>query len=1312
MRVLVFLIVFGIIENVNGFRRSFRSGRLTRAVDDADDLLAYRPSFLQSAAAGATEPAGDPPVSAMPGYGQYVSCKDGDETCQWDRYLLQQNVNANNTAFTTSWLGPPNTAVSTALAGNKQLTTGISNVTNGINNPLELNGATAMLTNVKTASAMILKLIQDLVHTAQANMNTAANGDTALLNAAATDFGNRLQAYQATVQNSIQKLDLEMAQATASQKAAFGLQAKQAGMAANSSLNSVANAVAAANGTISATSTNINSAVSSVNSNADAARMAANAAIGAAANGAQAASQTGQATVTVSQEAAISGVSSTANAAVGNNQAAAARYAAGVSSSLKGEDSVMAGLVQSYNSASTAGYSNYKAAVSVALDDATDLLSSATASNEGAAAAVASGAQAVLNDVENTISDQNGMAAAQSAEYSELSTSAQTSTGTLATAAQQMFADAEGKMRNSIQSAEQDANKEIQRQNGNLANVNAVTAATLQSLVSAALASANGAAIAQGQSSADVNSQISSASTAIATGTAALNGQAVTAVQELLNKLAGSTGNTESAANDLMAMLAQLIAASGQKISSTQEAVDAAMAAAKSQAAQEMVDASNANAAAMSGVTGQLGDRVGGLQGTLSDAADVLSDLLDSADAGQAQAEQALASLAANGKGSQDALAAFARQFNGLSTSSGSAVDSEKGAAKTQIGDVMGAVNAFQSNVANGLNNAIGAQIGGINSGNANTNDALTSSAAGANAMLLAVSNLMTSAAAQKAQIAASFSSYAQNAEAAAMGIATHSGDSDAEFVRGLQRNFGAHEMAVENWLNGYLQQSLNVSGNATHAVAQTTMIGLAGLTAFVNQVLNQSLSAKDIVNRALSGVSFDGQNLASEISTVNAFFHSSNDNVNKELDDTYDAIQAAWGAKNTSIQATFEGLKETAKKVSQQTAQAGLALYKNVAGQQLQIEDFINQLKQAMNLAELQDQRNQQAEMAAELAKLNSSQNAMTENAASMNSSIANEAQSSSRTTKRLEGAVDSVSAAADATNGDSQETASATTNSLLAAGEAAHEGFLTIENTANASANAYNNALVSGATATLTALDRTEGAASADVNNLAADATSTAQVWERSMQDSLYTVSQNMDDMEALFENLGAMNASVIENIASMLESINNAFGFSIGQSASSSAETVNRFARVQDVVSVFGQVIEQFLNETTDSMSTIRANSKSLSVLVNEKIGDMEQRVIDQTRWIGTGINATSNQQFAALSQVLAMQDELKSRVSSLSTNIQSMQTGLTNNINELDDTISYASNDIDSWSTNVTLSLQNWINSAEAETAASIISDHRA
>jgi hypothetical protein len=159
-------------------------------------------------------------------------------------------------------------------------------------------------------------------------------------------------------------------------------------------------------------------------------------------------------------------------------------------------------------------------------------------------------------------------------------------------------------------------------------------------------------------------------------------------------------------------------------------------------------------------------------------------------------------------------------------------------------------------------------------------------------------------------------------------------------------------------------------------------------------------------------------------------------------------------------------------------------------------------------------------------------------------------------------------------------------------------------------------------------------------------------------------------------------------------MLDTINQAYGSSISDANNSAGYTQASFAKVQDVVGVFGQIIEQFVNESTNNMDSARSESKIIGNLVGSRLDELDERVNDQIRWLEGGANSTKDSQTTGLQSIRAMQESEKQSVADVDKSLKAMDGDIESSVNSIAASLAEAQTSSSEWASSVMQKVNDW------------------
>jgi hypothetical protein len=354
-----------------------------------------------------------------------------------------------------------------------------------------------------------------------------------------------------------------------------------------------------------------------------------------------------------------------------------------------------------------------------------------------------------------------------------------------------------------------------------------------------------------------------------------------------------------------------------------------------------------------------------------------------------------------------------------------------------------------------------------------------------------------------------------------------------------------------------------------------------------------------------------------------------------------------------------------------------------------------------------MQDEANMKAEMAAQLAKLTGSEATVNGTASEVEEKIATQNSDRIKRNTQLASSLSGVVDSADATLNGVASANTATTEALVAAGNVADAAFNELQSEMQHDSETFAEVLETQKKRQAEQIASAELEASRKSSSISADASSAAQLWEGSVQNGLTQVSQNTQALAVLFSNLAAINSTVIEDIQSMIDTIDTAYGKAISKATASSDHALYSFARVEDVIGVFGKIVEQYVDESTADMETAKSDASLIGSLVSRRLDELDDRVDDQIRWLDGGNDKTIDAQTSGLHAVMALQESEKVAVADVDSSLKEMEGDITAAVNQVEATLTDAQMDSTNWMSGVLKSVGDWQARARSKFANKLI-----
>ena len=1244
----------------------------------------------------------------LPDYNKlFTSCTTGTADCEWTRYQYQQKVDAVSAQLQTNTAPSATSLINQITSGTVSLQKDINQLSTIINAPTVLNGLASTVKDMKLAMVAAQGLINSLVKTTSQKAKAAQRDAAQSISQAASDFQGQMNSYLVSLQGIVRSLDTQIAVASSQQLANFGATAAAAAKAANQTLNTASQGVQDATANIAATGNDISTSLATTASSiSDASDTVADIA-SSTERGAASAEVGLQGTLISGASAVVKALNQTAASTVAATQYQTQQYAKSISKAIGQQDSLMTSALSSLSSAGSSAVANLKQNISATFSEANNKLTTASASATQSAADITTGFTAVAQDASNAVTDSSKMVSMQSSQYSQLSGSTQAQLSSLSQLLATAFTDTQTNFASLLDKHSSDASAQIQEQNANLGNVNDNIAQTLQNNLMSALQAAAAAQQQHGQNAADIDQQLQDANDLISTSTTELNGQVQLTTGKNTARLQNAASTTQSGMSSLAALLAQINSKSADSLSSASEAVDGNIADTSSRLNGQLADVQNAAAHGFSDLSDLIARSSNGLNVDASTISMALQSLLEGVGSSSSGIAAQKAALAALGRKGSATIAELNANMANMAGASASAIQGSQANAKTLLNKALLGVSAYQSNVTYDVNNQVQAMLANLADSNGATQDALSQGSAAAASIVSGATAQLSSALNLKSAFEQQIAQLGQQTSASSMNILNQAGGQHAAFMAQIQGAYSDHQSQVQKYLKQYLAQSLNNSMNATQVSLGTSGAQLKSVLDTLSLLQARAQASLSSVTDGINSMPIDKQNLQAQAAQVQQAFQQAQQITDAQLDETYNTMQDTMTSKNDSIQQTFTELQHKADNVTALVQAAGKTLMKNVAAQQLQIDGFINQLRQVMNLSAMQDEANRQAEMSAQLSKLSSSSANINSSAADVESKIeASNADRISRNVQLADG-LDGIVGSANATISGSADAADATREALVAAGNVADVAFTGIQDKMNSESSTFSAALEKQQHKQSDQIAAAELEASREASAIAADASSAAQLWEGSVQSGLNQVSQNTQSLSVLFDNLAAINSSVLEDLNSMLDTINAAYGSSIDQANNSANYSLTSFARVQDVVSIFGQIIEQFVDESTTNMNSAKSDASLIGTLVSDRLDELDNRVNDQIRWLEGGVNSTAMSQSTGLISVLGMQEAEKAAVAEVDKSLKEMDGDISTSVNAIEASLAEAQMDSNAWASNVMKKVSDWQTSARRRFANQLI-----
>jgi len=1243
----------------------------------------------------------------LPSYNQIMKCAPGTADCEYARLQFQTGVQAKNTKLQATNAPQVIASIAKVAENTASLQTGIDNINSALTAPTALNGVQSGVSDMKVALIAIQRLITSLVTSTGQKAKSAQKNAAMLVQQTASDTQSKMNSYLVSLQSIVRQLDQQIAIASSQQLANFKATAAAVGSNTNKTLLTANNGVSAAAKDVKATGSIINTSLNTTASSISDASSTVSAIAKRTEQGATLAEVKLHGTVLAGESGVVDALNKTASSTVASTQQQAKQYAQGLSGSISQQDTLMASALKSLNSAGATAANSINRKISSNFEEANSMLASISGGLSQNASDISSGFSAVAQDASNAVTDSAKLVSAQSAGYSQLSGSTQAELASLMQTLGTAFTGTQTKFASMLDSHSGDASKAIQRQNANLGTVNDGISQSLQAMVNSAMTDAASAQQAHGQNSVDVENQIQGANDMIGQITTTLSGKIKVTTGAQKSRLGNAASTVQSGMSSLASLLASINSQNADTLSEAATSVDGSIADATDRLSRQLDSVSGAASQGFSDLNSIVARTSSGLNGDVSALADILQALLVGVGSSSDGVAAQQSTLAALGLYSGMKIASLKDKIAQLSSGAASAVQGNQADAKKLLNQALLGVGGYQANVTTEVTNIIQKMLTELQTSNGATQEALSQSGAAASSIVSGATSQLSAASNMKASFEQQVASLGQQTSAASQNILNAAGSQHSRFLSQLQSSYADHQAQVKQFLANYLAQTLS---NAMNATNQTLGSSGAQLQAVMKELTDLETRAKgslDLVTDGINSLPIDKQNLQAQADEVQQAFLSAQASTDGKLDETYDDILKTMAAKNDSIQTTFADLQEKANNVTDLVQNAGQTLMKNVAAQQLQIDGFINQLKQVMNLSAMQDAANMQAEMAAQLSKLNSSSNAVNSSAADITSAVISQnAERIARNTQLaagLEGVVD----AAKATIAGSSAAEDATRASLVAAGKVADVAFTGIEEKMNQQSSEFSSALADQQAKQSRQISAAELEASRQSNAISADAASAAQQWEGSVQSGLAKVSDNTQALTVLFSNLAAINSSVLEDLSSMMDAITAAYGSSILDANSSSTHSRKSFARVQDVITVFGDIIQQFVEESTNNMNSAKSDAAVIGSMVSQRLDELDERVNDQIRWLETGTNSTADAQTNGLHSIRAMQESEKQAIAEVDGSLKSMDNDITASVNSIEASLTSSKASSSEWAASVMRKVSGWQTAARSKFADKLI-----
>ena len=1246
-------------------------------------------------------------LADMDGFTQYYNCEDGSETCEYQRLLLQQQVKAGLADMKDNSLLRPRRLTNDAADGVKRIQNSLVPIVKAMSAPSAANGLSDSVKTFKQSLADIAAMIKKLTTEGEDKILKSKISNIRVVNAFGADFQAQLDAYQTTVGSAITQLNKQTVTLASEQTDTFGSSAARASAQVEASVGGTGSTIAAAKQGADDADDSIIQSVAKTSKSLDDAPDDLMGAIGVTQNQTAAVLEAQSTALAHEADTASAKIDKEADKATGLNQKAASGVAVTVSKALGETDKAMTGIVSDLSSAVKDGVTAVVQATKAAENSATVTLGSATRESEGGVDQLTNGFDSVSADARKSLDDASELVAGQQGQFSEISSDFSSASATLENNAGTLAGNSESTARRTVENAEQSASGEVQRQNGKLATVAASNSAAIQSAANGALSAASTAAASGGLDAASADDQLSGAQKLLGVQHAELGGRVETTIGAATGRLSQGTASAQTALEKLLALLQGLTSQSARNTDSAKSGIQSATSSAAQEAQARLAASGNSAADALGSANSKLAERASGMQSKIEGVPDVISGVGESASASQSGLDQANEQLRQNQKSGENAIANVMDQVGALSESGAAAISYQQNQGKAKITEMLNAVSQYESAVKQQLKDQVNSQVSALSQGGSTTQALLAQNTAAVQEMIAGTQANLATASALKAQLEKQLAIADQATQSAAQG-ASQSVSSDFQgFIANFENSFAEHSAGVQTWLGSFIQKQLQDADASTGSVSNSTSQAFDDAEDLVTSVLVKASDTKKLVDSDLTDVSLDKSNLAAETKEVLGYFKATRDRANAGLDQAYDGIQNEIEFKNQSMNATFSDLTKKAANVSNLVKNAGVTMFKTVAAQQLQIDDFISQLKSAMQLAQLQDAEAQRSEMAAQLAKLNQSDSAIAGTQKEVEAATSAAAKSSNNQKNEIKLIVGGLAESGSQGKSDNDLEVTASTGALVGAGNVAHEGAQAVDSEIDSGEQDLKENMESNAEANRRRLEKAESGAGADTANIQGESKSAAELWERRTQEALYTVGGNTESVAAIFRDLSAMNDTVLDDVSSMLQAIHDAFGSVLDKVDGSTLDTADRFARVQDVVAGFGQLVEGFLSETRQSMETLRAESSDLSNTVETRLSGMDQRVIESNRWIGTGMKDAETEQKRVMAEVQAMQSELQNRAQSVKDSMVTMRGSLRKALTDMDDRLAQGSNTIRDWSSGLSKDVNDWLTAASADSAQAII-----
>ena len=1244
----------------------------------------------------------------LPDYNKlFSSCETGGADCEWTRYQYQQKVDAVSQQLLTKTAPNATDMITKITSGTAAIQKDINQLSSIINAPTVLNGLASTVKDMKLAMVAAQGLINSQVTLTSQKAKAAQRSSAQSISQAASDFQGQMNSYLVSLQGIVRSLDTQVAVASSQQMANFGATAAAAAKAANKTLIAANSGVEAATNGIAATGEDISNSLDTTSSSIDEASSTVDEIASSTETGAASAEVGLQGTLIAGASSVVKALNQTATSTVAATQYQTQQYAKSIVKAIGQQDNLMTSALSSLSSAGSSAVANLKQNIKSTFSDANNKLNSASAYASQSASDITTSFTSIAQDASNAVTDSAKMVSKQSSQYTELSGSTQAQLASLAQFLATAFTDTQTDFAALLDKHSGDASSQIQAENANLGNVNDYIAETLQNNLNFALQAAATAQQQHGQNSAEIDQQLQDANDLISTSTTELNGQVRLTTDKQKARLQNAASTTQSGMSSLAALLAQINSKTASSMNSASDAVDGNIADTSNRLTSQLSDVQSSASQGFSDLNDLIARSANGLNSDAATIAAALQSLLAGVGAsgdGIASQQALLAALGARGSAT---IAELNSNLASMAGASSAAIQGSQANAKTLLNQALLGISAYQTNVTYDVNSQVQAMLANLVESNGATQDALSQGSAAAASIVSGATSQLSSALNLKAAFEQQISQLGQQTSASSMNILNQAGGQHSAFLAQIQGAYSDHQSQVQQYLKNYLGKSLNNSMNATQVSLGTSGSQLKSVLDTLSLLQSRAQASLRTVTEGINSMPIDKQNLKAQAEQVQQAFQQAQQLTDAQLDETYTEMEDTMNTKNESIQKTFSDLQGKADNVTALVQTAGKTLMKNVAAQQLQIDGFISQLRQVMNLSAMQDEENRQREMAAQLDKLNSSGASINSSAADVTKQITKQDEERISRNVQLADGLDDIVGAADSTISGSSYVADETREALVAAGKVADVAFNGIENKMNYASSNFSASLETQQEKQFNQIASAELEASRESSSIAADASSAAQMWEGSVQSGLNQVSQNTQSLTLLFNSLASLNASVLEDLSNMLDTINAAYGTSIEQADSSANYSLTSFARVQDVVSIFGQIIEQFVDESTTNMNSAKTDASLIGALVGDRLDELDHRVNDQVRWLEGGVNSTAFSQSNGLTSVRALQDSQKAAVAEVDKSLKEMDGDISTSINSIETSLSNAQLESNTWASSIMKKVSDWQTRARSRFANTLI-----